>query len=151
MAIRKIIKTDEEELLRRKSKPVTVFDEKLNVLIEDMKETMVDAQGVGLAAPQIGILRQIIICDIDGEIRPFINPVITETSGSEAGIEGCLSVSGKQGTVCRPTKLTVKAQDFKGKEFIYKAEDFSARVLCHEIDHLNGILYIDKAENIKES
>ena len=145
MALRKIVTIKDEELLRRKSKEITVFDKNLINLIEDMKETMKVEDGAGLAAPQVGILKRVVICMIDEKVMEFINPVITKSSGELIDIEGCLSVPGKRGNVPRPAEVTVIAQNKEGKQFKYTGKEFNARVICHETDHLNGVLYIDKA------
>jgi peptide deformylase len=150
MAIRKIITVEEEELLRRRSKTVDVFDERLRVLIEDMKETMKKADGAGLAAPQIGILKKVAVCVIDGKETVFINPEIVSEAGGVVDTEGCLSIPGKRGKVKRPAEITVRAQRGDGVWFSLKAEGDNARVVCHETDHLNGILYTDKAESMEK-
>lgn len=149
MALRKVITVEEEEsLLRRKSKEVTVFDSRLKELASDMEETMKKEDGAGLAAPQIGILKRVIICYIDGKIVKLVNPEIIKSEGELTDVEGCLSVPGKRGNVKRPSLVTVKAQDLEGKKITLTGREYGARVLCHEIDHLNGVLYTDKAENI---
>ena len=145
MAIR-VIRTDNDPILRKISKPITVFDDKLKVLIDDMIETMHHAEGVGLAAPQIGILKRVIVFDLydeDGAMA-LINPEIVQTSGQQCEEEGCLSLPGKRGFVNRPEIVTVRFQDEHGDWYEIEGEDLLARVLCHEIDHLNGVLYIDK-------
>lgn len=146
MAIR-MIRKDEDPILRKKSKVVEQFDDKLKVLVEDMIETMHEADGVGLAAPQIGILKRLIVVDLYDEEGPkvFVNPVIENPSGCQIGEEGCLSLPGRHGFVERPDFLKLKYQDLEGKHHVLEAEDFFARVLCHEVDHLEGILYIDRA------
>lgn len=158
MAIRKI-RTDEDPILRKTSKIVTNYNDRLKLLIEDMYETMDMAYGVGLAAPQIGILKRLIVVDNredeeeEGE-RPMrfymINPEIIEKDGEEVSMEGCLSVPGKQGTVKRAKHIKVKYNDLEGQEIIMEAEDFLARIIQHETDHLNGILYTDKAIEMYE-
>lgn len=158
MAIRKI-RTDEDPILRKTSKIVTNYNDRLKLLIEDMYETMDMAYGVGLAAPQIGILKRLIVVDNredeeeEGE-RPMrfymINPEIIEKDGEEVSMEGCLSVPGKQGTVKRAKHIKVKYNDIEGQEIIMEAEDFLARIIQHETDHLNGILYTDKAIEMYE-
>ena len=158
MAIRKI-RTDEDPILRKKSKTVTNYNDRLKVLIDDMFETMDLAPGVGLAAPQIGILKRIIVVDNreedngEGE-EPMrfhmINPEIVEKDGEEVSMEGCLSVPGKQGTVKRAKHIKVKYNDLEGKENLMEAEDFLARIIQHETDHLDGILYTDKAIQMYE-
>jgi len=145
MAIRKIIK-DDDEMLRYKSREVTEFNEKLWTLLDDMRETMYKAAGVGLAAPQVAILKRIAIIDADdGEgVIELINPEITCADGSEIKVEGCLSVENRHGEVERPTKVTVKYMDRNGDEQQKILEGLAARAACHEIDHLNGILFLDK-------
>ena len=149
MALRNIRYRD-DEILRKRSREVTSFDERLFVLLDDMKETLIKANGVGLAAPQIGVLRRVFIVMLDDKYYECINPVIVKQSGKQVGEEGCLSVKGKYGTVERPEKVTVKAFDRNGKQFTVNAQGFMARAFCHEYDHLNGTLYIDKATNVME-
>ncbi|MBE5737345.1 MAG: peptide deformylase [Clostridiales bacterium] len=149
MAIRNIIQLG-DPTLRKKSFEVTDFGEKTKTLLDDMKDTLIKAQGAGLAAPQVGVLRRVFIVSVDDEYYECINPVITAKSGSQVGEEGCLSVKGKYGTVERPNKVTVKAFDRNGKPFTVKAEGFLARAFCHEYDHLDGIVYVDKATDIQE-
>ena len=144
MALRNIIQVG-DPTLRKKSFEVTDFGEKTAQLLNDMKDTLDKADGVGLAAPQIGVLRRIFIVNVDDKLYECINPVIVSSSGKQVGVEGCLSVRGKQGTVERPMKVTVKAFDRNGKPFTVKASGFLARAFCHEYDHLDGVLYIDKA------
>ena len=144
MAIRNILK-DTEPLLRKKCREVEVIDDKIITLLDDMKETLAVAQGVGLAAPQVGILRRVIIVDTGDEILELINPVITKQSGHQDSLEGCLSVPGVRGHVDRPKKVTVQGYDREGNLMEYKAQDFVATIFCHETDHLDGILLIDKA------
>lgn len=145
MAIR-IIRIDDDPLLRKKSKPVTVFDEKLKVLVDDMVETMHHADGVGLAAPQIGILKQVIVLDLYDDEGPMalINPRIVDKKGKQIEEEGCLSLPGRHGMVERPYEVTVQYEDVTGESYELTGEELLSRILCHEIDHLNGILYIDK-------
>lgn len=154
MAIRKI-RTDEDPILRKKSKMVSNYSDRLKVLVEDMYETMDVAYGVGLAAPQVGILKRVIVIDNrdeeNGKRFYMINPEIIEKEGVEVGMEGCLSVPGKQGTVERSKDIKVKYNDLSGEEKILEAEDFLARILQHEIDHLDGILYTDKAIEMYEA
>lgn len=143
MAVRNIVEKG-DPILRKISRSVLNFDEKLATLIDDMIETMHNADGVGLAAPQVGILRRICVIDVgDGPIE-LVNPVIVKEEGEQVGSEGCLSVPGQSGIVKRPMKVTVKAQDRKGNTFEISGEELLARAFCHEIDHLNGILYVDK-------
>ncbi len=147
MATRNIVQMG-DEVLRKKCFEVTEINDKIITLLDDMKETLEKAQGAGLAAPQVGVLRRVFVVSVDGEYYECINPEIIKTSGSQIGEEGCLSVKGKYGTVERPMKVTVKALDRNGKEFTVKAEGFMARAFCHENDHLDGILYVDKATDI---
>ncbi|MBE5756877.1 MAG: peptide deformylase [Clostridiales bacterium] len=149
MAIRNIVQVG-DPVLRKKSFEVVDFGEKTKQLLDDMKETLIKADGAGLAAPQVGVLRRVFITYVDGVFKEYINPKIIKQSGKQVGEEGCLSVKGKFGTVERPLKVTVKAQDRNGKEFTVEAEGFEARAICHENDHLDGTLYIDKAKNIGE-
>ncbi len=149
MAIRNIIQIG-DETLRKKSFPVTDFGEKTHTLIDDMRDTLFKADGAGLAAPQIGVLRRIFIVSAEDKYFECVNPVITDTKGRQVGEEACLSVRGKQGVVERPMKITVKAQDRYGKPFTVKASGFLARAFCHEYDHLDGILYVDKAKSVGE-
>ncbi len=144
MAIRNI-RINGDEILRKKCKAVDKFDDKLQVLIKDMLDTMYDADGVGLAAPQVGILKRLFVIDVYDDFGPriFINPKILKTSGSQIGDEGCLSVPGESTEIERPNYVKVKAQNEKGEEFILEAEELLARAICHENDHLDGILYID--------
>lgn len=150
MALRKL-RLEGDDILRKKSKIVKEVNDKIKSLVDDMIETMYENQGVGLAAPQIGMLKRIFVVDIGEGPVVFINPEFVEQSGEQFGIEGCLSVPGKQGDVIRPYKVKVKALDQNGEEFLLEAEEFFARAICHEYDHLEGILYIDKAENIEEN
>ena len=143
MAIRNIVKIG-DDVLRKVCRTQLTFDEKLANLLDDMADTMYKAEGVGLAAPQVGILRRICVVDIGDGIIELVNPVITEKSGEQTGSEGCLSIPERFEEVKRPMKVTVRAQDRNGNNFTIKAEGFKARALCHEIDHLDGILYIDR-------
>lgn len=142
MAIRNIVKLG-EECLRKVCKPQEKFDLRLWVLLKDMADTMYKAEGVGLAAPQVGILRRVVVIDIGEGLLELINPVIVEQSGSQCGREGCLSLPGRQGIVTRPNYVKVQAQDRKGKPIELEAEGFLARAVCHELDHLDGRVYID--------
>lgn len=143
MALRGIIKYG-DPILRRTSRPVEKFDDRLFTLLDDMKETLVKAEGVGLAAVQVGVLRRVIVVDCGDGYLELINPEITETSGTQFETEGCLSIPGQSGTTIRPAKVKLKAQDRNGVWHVYSAEGLKARCFCHETDHLNGILYIDK-------
>ena len=144
----RIVRTYEDEILRKKCKPVKAFDAKLHMLLDDMAETMYESNGVGLAAPQVGMLRRAVVIDIGDGILELINPEILETSGEQTGSEGCLSVPGKAGDVTRPNYVKVRAFDRDGNEYEVEGEELMARALCHEIDHLDGILYTDLCEEI---
>ncbi|MCL2599099.1 MAG: peptide deformylase [Firmicutes bacterium] len=146
MAIRQIVKVNNgKEVLANTSKPVEQFDSKLADLIDDMLDTMVAANGVGLAAVQVGILKRVFVVCVDGETAyEFVNPQIVGTVGEQCETEGCLSVPGVQGVVKRPQKVTVKAQDRYGKEFEITVDGLFARAVCHENDHLNGVLFDSK-------
>ncbi len=148
MALRNIVK-DTDELLHKKSRPVTDFNQKLWDLLDDMAQTMYKADGVGLAAPQVGMLRRIAVIDVGEGIVEIINPEIIQTSGSQCGQEGCLSSPGIYMDVERPLKVTVRAQDRYGEWFEVKGKELFARALCHEIDHLDGILFMDRADEQK--
>ncbi len=144
MAKRTILNIDTDaETLRKKSREVDKIDEKILTLLDDMAETMYAANGVGLAAPQVGILKRIVVIDIGEGLIELINPVITYKKGEQIGPEGCLSVPGKTGTVSRPEKVKVRAKNRKGEEINIDGEGLLAVALCHEIDHLSGTLYID--------
>ncbi|MEG0306926.1 MAG: peptide deformylase [Clostridium sp.] len=143
MAIRNI-RTNEDPLLRKKSKVVTNIDDRTQVLIDDMLDTMYKANGVGLAAPQVGILKRIAVVDIGGGPIIMLNPEVIKATGEINDKEGCLSLPGKDGNVIRPKYVKVRAQDRKGQFIEIEGEGLLARALCHEIDHLDGILYIDK-------
>ena len=145
MGLRKIF-TDKDPALHKVCRPVTKFDRRLHSLLDDMKETLADAAGVGLAAPQVGILRRVVVVDTGEEILELVNPVILETSGEQVGQEGCLSVPGKYGIVKRPMNVKVRAQDRNGNWFEAEGEELIARCFCHELDHLDGILYTEKME-----
>lgn len=144
MALREI-RLDGDPILRKKSREVTEVTDRIKTLLDDMVETMNHAEGVGLAAPQVGILRRVIVIDIgDGPIK-IINPKIVEKHGEEVALEGCLSIPGISGDVPRPEKIKVEYMDIEGAMQVIEAEGVLARVFCHEIDHLDGILYTDKA------
>jgi len=147
MALRQILK-DGDETLRKKSREVTQFDDRLQDLIDDMFQTMYASNGVGLAAPQVGVLRRIFVADIKDGTPPFvaINPRITQAEGTQCGTEGCLSIPGKWGEVERPLKLVLEAVDRHGQPFSMPAEGFLAVCICHENDHLDGILFKDKVK-----
>ena len=149
MGIREIRKdNDKDDILRKISKKVEKIDDRIITLLDDMINTMNEASGVGIAAPQVGVLRRIIIVDIGGGPIEIINPVIVYESGKQIEEEGCLSVVRRRGDVERPEKVIVKGLNRKGEAVEYVGEDLLARALCHEVDHLNGILFIDKAKNI---
>ena len=144
MALRRIL-TAEEPTLHKVSRPVTKFDEKLWTLLDDMAETLADANGVGLAAPQVGILRRVVVIDVGDEIVELINPEIMETSGEQDGMEGCLSVPGRYGMVKRPEFVRLRAQDRDGNWFEAEGEGLTARCFAHECDHLDGHIYTERA------
>ena len=145
MGLRKIL-TDKDPALHKVCKPVTSFDAKLHKLLDDMGETMRDANGVGLAAPQVGILRRVVTVDLGDEILELVNPSLVETDGEQIGAEGCLSVPGKYGLVKRPYYAKVKAQDRYGEWFEVEGEELIGRCFCHELDHLDGIVYTEVME-----
>lgn len=143
MALRNIVK-EGDPTLRKISRSVLNFDDRLCQLLDDMADTLYDADGCGLAAPQVGILRRICIVDVGDGLIELINPVITSEEGEQEETEGCLSCPGDYGVTKRPMKVTVKAQDRNGNTFTVSGEGLKARAFCHEIDHLNGILFKDK-------
>ena len=151
MATRRILneRTD-NETLRRKCRTVDVVDERIRTLLDDLAQTMYEANGVGLAAPQVGVLRRVVVVDVcDGSgLFELVNPVIVEQSGTQDDIEGCLSVSNLNGTVRRPLDITVRALDRNGQEKTYHAHGYLARAMCHETDHLDGILFTDRATDL---
>lgn len=145
MGTRNIVKIG-DDTLRKICRPQVKFDHRLAVLLKDMADTMYKAQGVGLAAPQVGILRRIAIVDITEDhsgLLEMVNPVILETEGTQTGREGCLSVPGRQGVVTRPMRVRAQFQDRKGQMMEIETEGFEARAICHELDHLDGKLYVD--------
>ncbi|HPW40044.1 MAG TPA: peptide deformylase [Bacillota bacterium] len=144
MAIRTIRK-DGDEILRKISRKVEVIDDRILTLLDDMKDTMKKAEGVGLAAPQVGVLRRVVVIDVGEGLIELINPVIVYESGEQFEMEGCLSIPGIKGKVKRPEKVIVRAQNRKGKTFEMTGTELLAIAFCHEIDHLNGILFTDKA------
>ncbi len=149
MAIRQIrIKGD--EVLRKKCRVIEKIDDRLLILIEDMIDTMYEAEGVGLAAPQVGILKRVAVIDIGEGPIVLINPEIIESRGSYIDVEGCLSIPNEQGYVERPEYVKVKALNERGESIIIEGEDFMAKAICHELDHLDGILYIDKLVEVEE-
>ncbi len=143
MALREI-RLDNDPILRKKSKEITEITDRIKILLDDMIDTMNEAEGVGLAAPQVGVLRRAVVIDVGEGPLKLINPVILDTQGEEIDIEGCLSVPNRSGTVSRPTLVKVKYLDLDGKEKILEGRGLLARAICHEIDHLEGILYTDK-------
>ncbi len=145
MAIRNIVKdTDQYETLHKKCRQVTDFNQKLWDLLDDMAQTMYQAQGVGLAGPQVGMLRRVFVIDVGEGLVEFINPEILETSGTQDGAEGCLSFPGEYGMVERPNYVRVKAQNRNGEWFELEGEELFARAICHENDHLDGIVFKDR-------
>lgn len=145
MAIRNIVKIG-DDILRKTCRSQLTFDERLHQILDDMAETMYAADGVGLAAPQVGILRRYCVVDVGDGLVELINPVIEKKSGEQVGNEGCLSIPERYAEVSRPMKVTVRAQDRFGKTFTIKAEGLKARAFCHEIDHLDGVMFIDRAK-----
>lgn len=145
MGLRKIM-TVKEPCLHKVCRPVEKFDGKLHRLLDDMKETLAEANGVGLAAPQVGILRRVVVVDTGEEMLELVNPELLETSGEQVGSEGCLSVPGKYGIVKRPNYAKVRAYDRDGNEFEVEGEELMARCFCHELDHLDGIVYTEIME-----
>lgn len=143
MALRNI-RVEGDEILRKKSRKVEEINERILTLIEDMKETMYAADGVGLAAPQIGILKRIVVIDVGNGPITLINPEIIKEEGNQVDYEGCLSIPGEQGKVERPYKVTIKALNEKGDQIELEGEELLARAICHEVDHLDGVLFIDK-------
>lgn len=142
MALRKLAYI-EDDILRKKSRKVESFDQRLHVLLDDMAETMYKNNGCGLAAPQVSVLRRAIVMDVGEGLIEVVNPEIVSREGEVDGVEGCLSVPGRQGYVLRPQKVVVRGQDRNGKPIELTCEDWLARCACHEIDHLDGRLYVD--------
>ena len=147
MALRKIL-SDSEPALHKVCKPVENFDSKLHRLLDDMRETLIESGGVGLAAPQVGILRRVVLVDNGEQILELVNPTLLETDGEQEGPEGCLSVEGKYGLVKRPYYAKVRAQDRNGNWFEAEGEELTARCFCHELDHLDGIIYTEVMERL---
>ena len=145
MGLRKIL-TDKDPALHKVCKPVEKFDWRLHKLLDDMRDTLIDSNGVGLAAPQVGILRRVVLVDTGEEILELVNPVMLETDGEDVGPEGCLSVPGKYGLVKRPYYAKVRAQDRFGDWYEVEGEELIARCFCHELDHLDGIVYTEVME-----
>ncbi len=150
MSLRNIL-DEHDPILRGKCYEVTLFNDRLGMILDDMKETMTAADGVGLAAPQIGIPKRICVVSVDGKtFYELVNPVIVKTEGTQRGVEGCLSIPGKHGLVERPKTVWVEAKDRTGKLCKYKVTDLTAVAFCHEIDHLDGILFVDKLIDTKK-
>lgn len=149
MALRNIVQ-EGDEILRKRAKEVTEINDHIRMILDDMLETMRDKNGSGIAAPQVGILKRMFIAEVDGEIIELINPEIVEAEGTQSDDEGCLSVPGYIGTVERPAYIKMKGLNRDGQEVVYEGTGFLPIVLSHEYDHLNGVLYTDKARNIRE-
>lgn len=154
MALRTVL-TDDNPALRKVCRPYTEFNSRLHELLDDMKETLIKENGVGIAAPQVGIIRRACIVletNVGEDEEPYfielVNPEIISSDGEQTGGEGCLSFPGQYGVVCRPQHVVVKAQDRNGNEFIVEGYDLTARAFCHELDHLDGIVFLDKAERM---
>ena len=147
MALRNIVK-EGDDILNKKCRPVQKFDKKLAILLEDMAETMRNANGVGLAAPQVGILRRVVVIDIGEGLIELVNPKIIAFSGEQEGSEGCLSFPGQWGIVKRPNYVKVKAQDRNGEEFTIEGKELLARAFCHELDHFDGIVFKSVCERM---
>ena len=148
MALRNIV-TVGDPVLTKKCRPVVKFDDRLAQLIDDMKETMRNANGVGLAAPQVGVLRRLVVVDVGDEIVELVNPeIVSKSEEVQTGVEGCLSLPGEYGVVTRPMYVTVRAQDRNGDWYEYDGEELVARCFCHEIDHLDGHMYTEIAERM---
>lgn len=143
MALRKVVEIG-DPILNKKCRPIEKFDDKLSTLIDDMFETMYAANGVGLAGPQVGMLKRVVVIDVGDGPMELVNPEIVMTQGEQRVSEGCLSVPGKYGVCSRPARVQVKAQDRNGKWQVFTGEDLKARCFCHEIDHLDGILFTSK-------
>ena len=148
MAIRNVVQVG-DDVLRKKCFAVARFDEKLATLLDDMKDTVRKEEGAGLAAPQVGVLRRAVVIDVEEGLFELVNPVIVQAKGEQIGYEGCLSVRGRRGVVRRPMEVTVEFFDRFGKPQKLIARGFFARAVCHELDHLDGVLYIDKAESVE--
>ena len=144
MALRSIMNYQTDDILRKKARSVDNVNSRIRSLLEDMAETMYHADGAGLAAPQVGILRRLVVLDIGEGLIKLINPVIVEADGEQQELEGCLSIPGIYGKVKRPAKIVVRALDENGELFDLEGTELLARALCHEIDHLDGVLFIDK-------
>ena len=148
MALRKIL-TQGDPTLNKKSRPVERFDERLHILLDDMKETLAAANGAGLAAPQVGILRRVVVVvDADDHMVELVNPELVYTEGEQTGLEGCLSVPGKYGLVTRPYKARIRAQDRNGQSFELDGEEIIARCFCHELEHLDVHLFVEHTDRL---
>lgn len=148
MALRKIV-LQGDEVLKKKCRPVTEFNDRLHTLLDDMTDTLIDSGGVGLAAPQVGVLRRVcVVMNEDEEIMELVNPEIIYTEGEQTGLEGCLSVPGKYGEVTRPNFVRVRAQDRDGNWFEAEDEGLTARCFCHEIEHLDGHLFVEHTDHL---
>lgn len=150
MAIRNVVQVG-DDVLRKKCFEVTSFDEKLGELLDDLRDTVRKEDGAGLAAPQVGILRRVVVVNVKEGFYEFVNPVIVDSKGEQTGYEGCLSVRGKRGIVTRPMVVKVEYSDRKGKRKKLTARGFFARAVCHELDHLDGVLYTDRAERVERA
>lgn len=142
MALRNIV-NEKDPMIRKVSRPIEKFDDRLHTLLDDMAETMYEADGVGIAGVQVGALRRCFVVDVGEGLTEFVNPEITLREGEQDGLEGCLSSPGEYGLVVRPNKVTIQAQDRDGKPFTLTAEEFFARAICHEYDHLDGHIFKD--------
>ncbi len=147
MAVRYVVQNG-APVLREKSAEIKSFNGELAELLSDLKDTVRAENGCGLAAPQIGVSKRVVVVDVEEGFFEMVNPVIVYAKGEQVGEEGCLSVKGKQGTVIRPDKIKVEYRDRNGRKHKLTAEGFFARAVCHELDHLDGILYIDKSDNV---
>lgn len=145
MALRNI-REEGDPILRKKSREVTEINERITDLLDDLTETMRSVHGVGLAAPQVGVLRRVVVVEVEDKLYELINPVIVESDGDQYEFEACLSVPGQQGKVHRPAHVKLEALDRNGNKQVYEGEDLLARAFCHETDHLDGVLFIDKAD-----
>lgn len=146
--MRKFVVQTGDPVLREKCAEVKSFNQELWTMLDDMKETVRAERGAGLAAPQIGVAKRVVVIDVDEGFFEMVNPVILSTKGEQTGPEGCLSVKGKQGTVNRPDRVKAEYRDRNGRKHKLTADGFFARAVCHELDHLDGILYTDKAEEL---
>ncbi len=149
MALRQI-RVVGDDILRKVSKPVTNINQSTRILLDDMLDTLRDRNGVGLAAPQVGVLKRIVVVEFEDRLYELINPVIIKEDGTQRCDEACLSVPGRQGAIDRPMHVVIEAQDRDGETYTMEGRDFLASVLCHELDHLDGVLYVDKALTVKD-